>query len=335
MSVEIVVPWLAGCRHREDALRFVSARHRHPVRLALGTAPWVKALAVRPAIEASDADIIVVADADCWTDGLDAAIEAIGHGAPWAIPHRSVYRLNEQASARYMAGGIDFTLDELTQEPYPGYPGGGFVVAPRETLLDVPLDPLFVGWGQEDESWSHALTTLAGDPWRGSAHLIHLWHPPQARENRVIGNPAGWVRRRKYLKARSDPEAMRSLIREGDDMAIADLISQPCVVYRTSESATRDSYGRPRSSVSAVTTVWAVQQQRASEPERHGELSDAFWQAFFLATESIDASDTVYDADIGLFEVVGDPWSVKRHPTGAVHHIEATVRRTAGPEDGS
>ena len=227
MTVEIVVPWLGGCRAREDAWRFLSARHRYPIRMAPGTAPWVKALAVRPAIEASDADVIVVADADCWTDGLDLAVEAVECGVPWAIPHRSVYRLNEQASARYMAGDIGFTHDDLTQEPYPGYPGGGFVVARRETLLDVPLDPLFIGWGQEDECWAAALTTIAGTPWRGIAHLIHLWHPPQPRENRVIGNPEGWRRRRRYLKARSNPAAMRDLVREGDDVAIADLISQP------------------------------------------------------------------------------------------------------------
>ena len=331
MSVEIVVPWLAGCRHREDAWRFISARHRHPVRLAPGTLPWVKALAVRPAIETSDAELVVVADADCWTDGLDQALDAVRDGAPWAIPHRLVYRLNEQATSAFKAGA-SFNLDDLTQPPYPGYPGGGFVVARRETLLDVPLDPLFVGWGQEDESWARALTTLAGAPWRGSASLIHLWHPPQQRENRVIGNGESWRRRRLYLKAATNPDAMRTLVREGDDVAIADLISQQCVIYRTSETATRDSYGRPRSTATATSTVWAVQQQRATEPDQGGEMSDAYWQAFFLPTEAIDSSDTVYDADLGTFEVVGEPWPVKRHTTGTVHHIEATMRRTSGPE---
>jgi len=43
------------------------------------------------------------------------------------------------------------------QRPYPGYPGGGITVLPRSTYTEVPLDLRYEGWGQEDESWAHAL----------------------------------------------------------------------------------------------------------------------------------------------------------------------------------
>jgi len=334
VNVEVIVPWLAGCRHREGAWRYISAQHRYPTRLAYGTAPWVKALAVRPALEASDADIVIVADADCWTEGLELAVAAVADGEPWAIPHGEVIRLTEQATRALLDGG-DPDYGDTAQPAYRGYPGGGFVVAPRETLLEIPLDPLFVGWGQEDEAWAIALTTLAGQPWRGGHPLIHLWHPPQRRENRVVGNPESWRRRRRYLKARGNHEAMRALVTEGEDVAIADIISQPCVIYRTTASGSRDAYGRPAKSTSPVTTVWAVQQRSATEPEMQGELSDAHWRAYFLPTEAIAGGDTVYDTDLGVFEVTGDPWPVENHYLSATHHIEANVRRTAGPEDGS
>ena len=66
-----------------------------------------------------------------------------------------------------------------------------------------------------------------------------------------------------------------------------------------------------------------------------GDLSDTTWRAFFLATETVGGGDAIYDADVGLFEVVGDPWSVEDHLLSSTHHIEANVRRTAGPGDGS
>lgn len=342
MNVEVVIPWRPGCRHRRAALEYVLTRHRYPVTIASGPAPWVKALAVNPAVRRSTADVVIVADADCWTDGLPDAVAAVAGGHPWAIPHDFVYRLNEQASTCYRRGGRSFRADDLThddlaQSPYSGYLGGGFVVARRETLVDIPLDPLFVGWGQEDEAWAAALEVLAGRPWRGSCPLIHLWHPPQPRENRIFGSDEGWRRRRAYLKARghADRARMRKLLREGTDLSIADLIRQPCTLYRSSESDTRDAYGRPVPTRSGTATVCAVQQRQVDEPDRQGDLSDADWDVYFLATEAVGSGDTLYVPDVGVFEIVGEPWPVSHLLRGEVHHLEVKARRTAGPEDGS
>jgi len=203
VSVEIVVPWRAGCPHRERAWELVRGRYAeiaYPVVEAPGPDPWNKALAVMPALERSTADIVVVADADVWCDGLVRAVQAVEDGAPWAIPYLLVHRLDAERKPE--------------QRPYAGMAGGGIVVAPRETLLDVPLDPRFVGWGQEDQCWGWALHALAGPPWRGDADLVHYYHPPQKRLNRKRGSNESWALRRRYLAARRDPAAMRALLEE-------------------------------------------------------------------------------------------------------------------------
>ena len=208
---EVVIPFAGDCPHRRKALEWVRERHIWPVTVAFGGAPWIKAGALRPAIEASSADVLVIADADCWTDGLPEAVRAVELGAPWAKPHSLVHRLT-QASTEALYRGEPWA--ELAERPYHGVAGGGFIVARRETLLEIPMDPRFVGWGQEDLSYAIALHTLAGDAWLGNADLIHLWHPPQDRMSRMWGSVENKRLMKRYSAAKCKPALMRSLIEE-------------------------------------------------------------------------------------------------------------------------
>lgn len=221
MSVAVLVPWRGGCPHREAAWEWVSARYaeHHPgwdlQRCEAPAGPWRKGAAVAPALEASRADIVVLADGDVWTDGLPEAVEAVVSGeAPWVCPHRLVHRLSEESTAAVLAGAGWQELEDFTQRPYEGFLGGGIVVASRETLLKVPIDPRFEAWGQEDESHAFALQALAGNPWRGAPDLVHLFHPPQDHRDRRRGSRENWALRQRYFKARRDPCAMRALIEE-------------------------------------------------------------------------------------------------------------------------
>lgn len=219
MSVEIIVPFRAGCGHRERAWSWVRSRFQVEgwgvVEAPAPDGPWCKGAAVNPAVEESTADIIVVVDADVWTSGLERAVYAVAAGlADWAAPHDTVHRLDEVGTRVFMEGGTPTTLAERTEKGAAVW-GGGVLVGRRETLLEVPFDEGFVGWGHEDQAIAVALRCLYGEGWRGDADLIHLWHPPQERLARHKGSHASWTRYLRYRKARHDPEAMRALLEEG------------------------------------------------------------------------------------------------------------------------
>lgn len=213
MNVEIIVPWGGYCPARARAWNWCRSHYGHSVRVAQHRGKdWIKALAVMPAIQDSAAEIVVVADADVTTPGLEEAIEAVRDGAPWAVPHERVHRLSER-STEMLFHGAEFPLP-TEQKPYFGVEGGGCIVARRETLLEVPMDPRFVGWGQEDLSWGLALNHLAGERWRGTAPLYHLWHPHPERMDRKFGSYAGRELYRRYCRARRSTDQMRALVEE-------------------------------------------------------------------------------------------------------------------------
>jgi hypothetical protein len=213
MTVEVVIPYAGACQHRAEALDWVRDRYPWPVTVAPGPVPWSKGAAVAPVLAAAAADVVVIADADVWTDGIGQAVDEVLAGAGWAIPHRGVHRLTEKATAQVLAGA-DWTGLELEQRPYLGVEGGGIIVAPTSVLRTIPLDPRFTGWGQEDAAWGAALRCLLGPPVRVREPLVHLWHPPQQRATRRRGSAAGWRLWQRYESAATDPAAMRSLLNE-------------------------------------------------------------------------------------------------------------------------
>lgn len=220
MSVAVLIPWAGQCAHRIAALSYVRtwyARNFPDWQVCIGEsssgAQWCKAGAVREALRQTAADTLVIADADCIAPKVGEAVEAVRSGSGWAMPHFTVHRLSEEGSRSVMHDEADpahfpRTPRFYAQMPYGGYPGGGIVVVPRNTYASTPLDPRFIGWGQEDESWAMALKCLHGAPWRPrNAPLWHLWHPPQNRMSRSVGSPASQELRATYRRI-ADPRSM-------------------------------------------------------------------------------------------------------------------------------
>jgi hypothetical protein len=219
MSISVIIPFASDDPWRIRARDHVTGWYQtFGWEVVEGTCPppWRKAVAVADAIARSTGEILVVADADCLCSGVPAAVAAVEADAPWAIPHHLVHRLDEEATQAVYSGATAESTVGRAQAPYPGFAGGGIVVLTRTTYTAVPLDDRFEGWGQEDESWALALTTLAGPPWRGTAPLYHLHHPPPpARRSRHVGSVASHELLNRYLRAaRTGRPAMRALLDE-------------------------------------------------------------------------------------------------------------------------
>ena len=174
--------------------------------------PWVKALAVDAAMARCAAEVVVVHDADVLVpdEALQLAVAGLDH-ARWAIPHGEVWRYDEPTS-RALYEGRPLAEPTLARWPYRGVPGGGIVVMRREDYEDCPLDPGFLGWGAEDQSWGWALEARFGEPWRGDAPLVHLWHPQVVLTGGIAEHFSSELLRRNYRYARRNAAHLDALL---------------------------------------------------------------------------------------------------------------------------
>lgn len=226
-GVSVLVPWRPSPERQPlwDYLRPMwEATGWQVVEGTAPDGPWCKAAAVEDALSRAEHDVIVMADADVWTDGVTEAVARVTSGAArWAVPHTRLLRLTPGATQWTLTHGCwpagdrivdgERTIYTYEQRPYVGFAGGGMVVLTRDLYREAPLDPRFAGWGQEDEAWACALRMIGGREWRGLADMWHLWHPAPARMNRSIGSTAGRMLLQRYQRAR-DGVRMRALIAE-------------------------------------------------------------------------------------------------------------------------
>ena len=299
--VAVIVPWRDTDEHRATAWALLRHRWRtaHPdwriVEGRLPAGPWVKALAVADGLARTDADILVLADADVWCDGVALAVDQVAAGAAWAIPHWWVRRLTPEATAAVLAGGP--LGGPVHRKPYVGFAGGGITVICRELLERAPLDPRFVGWGQEDQAAALAWRTLGGEPWRGAADLWHLWHPPQPRWSIQWGSEAGRALWRRYRAAAGDVDRMTTLIAEAS--SATPLV--PADVGREEHRMATNTW-RNRNDGRTTTTIDGTQQDRlirhhadwtlvkpaVLEPEALSDEPDALVAATEVRPDGVD-----------------------------------------------
>lgn len=223
MRVAVVIPWRSGgCEHRRDALAWVRDRWLsygpRVVEVIVAPdpfpeGPWRKGVAIADGVRRSSTELVIVADADVWSDGVDEALEiAAAHG--WAMPHVWVERLTPASTALALDGmDLATAARHSLERRYEQTAAGGMVVLRRDVALAVPVDPRFEGWGHEDEAWRYALEVLVGPRERVRSTLYHLWHPPAKKQaGRFLRNQALKLR---YGEARRrGAAAMRPLVAE-------------------------------------------------------------------------------------------------------------------------
>lgn len=223
MKVAVLIPWVAGCTHRERAFSWVRGwwHDNFPDWELIPGTPQEglsRSQSLRDAAQRTDAGILICADADVWCDpaGITKAVNEVRKSG-WAIPHLMIHRLSESSTDLFYQGW-DWSSLELSQDneqdsqPYVGFETGTMLVITHEVFDRVGPDPRLVEWGQEDECWSMALRTLQGPPWRGQVPLIHLWHPPQPRLNRRYGSEYNRQIYGLYKMASGSPSMMKEVM---------------------------------------------------------------------------------------------------------------------------
>lgn len=216
MNTAVLIPHGGICPYRARALAWVVQHYQrhHPWPIHIGTSdePWSKGAAVADALIQTDADMLVIADADSFVtpEHVTTAVQAAAeHG--WAMPHWKVYRLSERATEQVYAGGPPSRTD-LYRGAYAGVMGGGIVAIRRDVYeLVGGIDPRFCGWGGEDVSLARALIVMHGKPARMAGDLFHLYHPHPAPNLR--GSEASEVLVARYKAAVTRPQ-MQALIDE-------------------------------------------------------------------------------------------------------------------------
>lgn len=221
MSVSVLVPFRSDGAHRLRSWEFLRGKWESVFpdwELVVGTCPdgpWIKALAVGDALSRATGDTLVIADADCWSDGIEETVGMLSEAA-WAVPHMRVHRLTESAT-QAVVSGLQIEGNEFDEEPYVGAVGGGMVAIPRSLYEQAPFDPRFEGWGQEDMSAALAWSLFGGEAKRGLEPLWHLWHPPMPRINRAVGTHGGRALYDRYREAGFSHSRMTAIIREFKD----------------------------------------------------------------------------------------------------------------------
>lgn len=223
-SVAVLVPWRAGDSQREANLEHVLASLRAttpwPVTVAelSPDEPWSKGRALEPAVAATGAEVLVLHDADVIVPGLTTTVSQVQSGrAGWAVPHTTVCRLTEEATAAVLSGG---PLRGPFERRYRGVEAGGAVVIRRELYTEAPFDSRFEGWGHEDLAAAVAWRLLGGTPWRSTEPLWHLYHPPQPKITAAIGSRRSKLLLDRYRACR-DAGTLRELIAESTMTGVA------------------------------------------------------------------------------------------------------------------
>jgi len=114
-------------------------------------------------------------------------------------------------------------------------------------------------------------------------------------------------------------------------MSLTALFTRSVTIVRRSDTGAIDEYGGDIPTETLVDVLGEIQQTRRSEPGAEGELSDAEWTLFLPTGTEIRTGDSViYGGHV--FEVAGQPWDATTG-SASMHHVEATLRRTAGAGD--
>ncbi|QCJ41548.1 glycosyltransferase [Bacillus sp. S3] len=225
-NVSIIVPFQTDHGPRAKAFEWIKryyARVMPEAELCLGLINEEdinKSKAVNLAAKQATKDIFVIADADV-VYNPNIIVEAIRllDKAAWVVPFTEVYNIEWQGTKRLLktkpTWPIDIKYEECSKSKwvYEGFAGKLFII-PRENFEAVGgFDERFIGWGGEDDAFSHAVRTLCGEIVNVKGKIFHLWHPSSNYQTNPHGKANADLLGR-YKQASGNKKKMTKLINE-------------------------------------------------------------------------------------------------------------------------
>ncbi|MEH7096961.1 galactosyltransferase-related protein [Neobacillus vireti] len=225
-NVSIIIPFQTDHGPRAAAFELVKGFYAHfmpEAEICLGIINGEeinKAKAVNLAAKKAKGKILVIADADVIYDRklIVKSLDLLNKGASWVVPFTEVYNVEKEGTERLIKTSpnlINIRPNECTKSDwlYEGFAGKLFVI-PRENFDAVGgFDERFIGWGGEDDAFSHAVRTLCGEIVNVEGRIFHLWHPSANYATNPNGKANGDLLNR-YKRASGNKTAMLNLIKE-------------------------------------------------------------------------------------------------------------------------
>jgi predicted glycosyltransferase involved in capsule biosynthesis len=222
-TVSVIIPFQTDHGPRAEAFEWIKryySRVMPETELCCGTLNGEevnKSKAVNLAAKKAARDILVIADADVIYDP-EIIVESIRllNNAAWVVPFTEIYDIEKAVTERLLKTEprwpIDVNIKECTKANwiYDGFAGKVLVIPKRNFEAVGGFDERFIGWGGEDDAFSHAVKTLCGKFVNADRSIYHLWHPKPTNPN-YSANIALYNR---YLRASGNKEEMIKLINE-------------------------------------------------------------------------------------------------------------------------
>ncbi|MFK9094063.1 galactosyltransferase-related protein [Bacillus salipaludis] len=228
-NVSIIIPFQTDHGPREEAFEWLKryyAAVMPDAELCLGLYSGNeinKSKAVNQAAKRATKDIFVIADADVVYDPtlIKKAIELLKEAA-WVVPFTEIYDIPKQETKYLLrkqpSWPLRVNIEDCVKAEwlYEGF-AGKINVIPRVHFEAVGgFDERFIGWGGEDDAFSHAVNTLCGKFVNIEAKVFHLWHPPAYSDTNPYSEPNKKLLNR-YLSASGNSYETLKIIMEREE----------------------------------------------------------------------------------------------------------------------